>query len=180
MGINVVIVRRIICTDISVPALWIVREIFVLDQEYDLRIEKRNLISASYVGARFSQPESRLYGFLNYRVHPVTVASLIHPISEHVQHLLLYIWIAVVEIRLTRVKLMKIELLPLWVPRPSGTTKYADPIVGRQWIGAIEARRILPNIIVVILGVLQQGLLEPFVLVTRVVRDKVHENFQPC
>ena len=74
---------------------------------------------------------------------------------------------------------MEVELLPLFPKLPHGPPESANPICrGYRLSVFIEPFWVLPDIVVGVRVFLQKRLLEPFVLVARMVENKVEDNFQ--
>ena len=97
--------------------------------------------------------------------------ALAHPEADDVLHLAAHVRVFPVEVGLGAVKQVQVPLALLGHISPGAAAELALPVVGRGVRAAV-----LPDIVVLVLGVARQGLLEPCVLGGGVVKDHVQHH----
>lgn len=90
-------------------------------------------------------------------------------------HFLLHIGIAVIQIRLSVLELMKVPLVPDVVECPSRAAEHAQPIV--WWIFVIISP-ICPYIVIGILADTMHALVEPVMIIGSVIRHEIKNNLE--
>lgn len=90
-------------------------------------------------------------------------------------HFLLHIGVAVIQIGLPALELMKVPLLPDLVERPGRATEYAQPVV--RWIFVVVPP-VRPHVVIGVLADAMHALIEPVMLIGCVIGHEIENNLE--
>ena len=104
-------------------------------------------------------------------VNTEPVNTQIQPELQNILHFLLHLVVSQVQVGLLLVKLVQVVLATIRIEFPSGSSKDRLPVVWWTAVGPIS-----PHVVVRVLPFFPHRLLEPIVLIGRVVWNKISDH----